>query len=364
MDKHVDDQGKVRYGHEAREQKNVYDTRAAYGSAAQGYVNFLEKPGNFEGAATILVGIFATIPIGLMNSYNLTLNLNRIGIPAIICAIVLGVAQKFIAMVNRTLSIMILFFVSIVAMVGFVLVFFTGTGPMAKDFKTVQATITANELYLYQEPSSRGAAVDRSARSGIDKARVYGVTADGWALISWGSDIKFGWVKSDSLSFETNKQPRAIKTGRVITNQLSVHSYSRQHSKVENDPYKPPKKNGLVAILGDERDGFLPLIYINYEGMLPSSVEGYALAKHIFIDGGTKQDAPQAPAGQTGTIIKGTNVPLRSTRSMRQKTANMLRVMIEGEKVVVLAKIDEKGWYRAWYDGQEGYIGSYNLKVE
>jgi hypothetical protein len=129
---------------------------------------------------------------------------------------------------------------------------------------------------------------------------------------------------------------------------------------------RPPKKGDPIAIVGEERNGYVPIVFIDYEqGLsLGNAITGFAQANLIFIDDGkgSKPPAITAPEGRSATLIR--DMPMRSTKVFSVGSANIIKNLKEGGRIVVLGKANKNNWVRVWNDGQEGFIGEAHLKMD
>jgi len=265
--------------------------------------------------------------------------------------------------INRYVSKTLMIVLSTLPAVLFLLLgavyMFTGNSEAKKEFKMHRATVNAAELILRVEPSQNAEEVLTLKKD--EKLRALGVTKDGWVLIKPDNHfLRRGWAKEEDISVNSGNL-KTIQTAQVISNTLKIHKYPRLLSE---PVVQTASKGDKIIVTGEERKGWVPVYYISYNDyQQASSVIGYVLASNIFVDDGSGTKAPNgpvAPEGRTGTVKKDAHLKSGQYNSPRFN----VKEIKEGETFIILDEANSKGWFRAWYDGIEGWVARRDVKVD
>jgi len=377
MDRYEGDHGKVYHGTEATEQRNFDKTRATFANAAGFLAAIAEKFYHFFGGFFVAGGavVFTLWLIG-MKDLSLGLSTPRIVLAGIIVGAVMGLTVQIFAVIfknEKTGYLLLLPFVPVI------IISLYGTFSSNKDFPTINTTIDSSQVRFFTNPYTETRVESNWTGSSIG-IHVYGFTNDGWAFTSRGwarsNLIKFNntsnaateadstgnglvqWINNFAerlgYSGEGYSEPASLQTGRPVTNTLVMHSHPLQLSRI----VALVNRNDVVAVAGEERDGFLPILFAE-QGYGLNIIEGYALAEHINI-GAERKSVPIAPSGRTATVNTD-NRAMRSSKHTSHDHFNLIKILNKGDRVVVLEEADKNGWVKVWFDGQEGFAGSRSL---
>jgi uncharacterized protein YgiM (DUF1202 family) len=388
MDKHTDKYGNVTYGGEARQNQNVDDTKAAYGGAADAAYNMVSSWSIQTTFAICGVGLVGTLALVMASTIpsSLGIYINWSIKGYLIFIVILVIASKILFHIFPWLMKRVITAILALLLASLIVPRFIGTGSMTAAFKTQKATVNSAEAGLRAAPSAN-AEVLQTLKQGRSLG-VVGVTPDGWMrvvlpieykpskpgepnedhwdFIEWitGSNtIKgSGWINVEQVTTNNGAQPRTIQNAQVISNTLNMRYFPRINAGrtgtalTETGEWIPPADKGdTVQVLGPERNGWVPV----FTGNGKKVCNGYALASSLAIEGAATK-ALTLPHGTPATAAKDVNMQL-ARRHAEFFTAKRIK---KGEAVILLdPKPTKNEWYHIWFDGEEGWVGTYTIKL-
>jgi hypothetical protein len=336
-------------------------TKQAYGDAASAAYNMVAS---WDISTVIAIGVMGfigamTLFVGEMCLHRYGVNLDISFSMYIIIPIVLVILSKILFAFFEGLMLPVAALMCIIFLGCTGLLFFTGNGSLAPDFRTVKFLSNDQAIHPLYAPSAEAERITTfGTRADLDGG-VIGEN-NGWLLVEIGGGIgiegAWGWVKAEDVSIKNGEMPRLLQRATVISNTLNIRQFPRMLAgrdlNLSEDGILPQAVKGdIVYVTGEEKNGFVPICMVKGRGL----IRGYALVNSLSIEGldeeGSKELVP--PDGIPATTVGSYNM-----RSGEYNSARYAAKTITSDDTVILLDPEpsENGWMHVWFDGEEGWL--------